>query len=214
MRLPILRVRLAVNELHIVRALCITVSGTIPGTCSVVANALAAISGHLDEVHRPIHAAFHGRGVHIHGKLAVLQLEKLVVVIIFQEEKPRSHIGSGHKVETNTARHWSDTVNSLVLPVIHCLQCAFLRTSFRISTDACVPLVAVIAIPVPLSRVDPAPVGVQNQLVLLGSALPFGAFLHCHSWASFGLEGARLLRSARWEQKQKGEESHGSSPRG
>mmetsp|Transcript_72377 Transcript_72377/g.172882 ORF Transcript_72377/g.172882 Transcript_72377/m.172882 type:complete len:294 (+) Transcript_72377:772-1653(+) len=59
MRLPILRVRLAVNELHIVRALCITVSGTILGTCGVVADVLAAIGGHLDEVHRPIHAALH-----------------------------------------------------------------------------------------------------------------------------------------------------------
>ena len=89
-RSPINNIGLAINELNVVGALSITVSGTIFGTSHVVASTIATVLIHLHKVTGSIHSALQFRHVEFHGELSVLEIEHLVLVGAVHNEKPRS----------------------------------------------------------------------------------------------------------------------------
>lgn len=87
---------LAVDELDVMRALCIAVTSSIFGT-SLVAGVLSTttISVHLGEVKRAVKTTGKVGDVDIEGELLVLELEQHVVIVICQEVHARADVGLG-----------------------------------------------------------------------------------------------------------------------
>ena len=85
-----------VDELEILRALSIAVTGTVFGT-SLVGGVLrhATVLGHLREVQSTIETAGKVGDVHIKGELAVQKLEHLVVAVILHEVDAGTDVGAG-----------------------------------------------------------------------------------------------------------------------
>mmetsp|Transcript_37093 Transcript_37093/g.69175 ORF Transcript_37093/g.69175 Transcript_37093/m.69175 type:complete len:219 (-) Transcript_37093:43-699(-) len=203
MRLPILGVCLASDELHVMWALRIAVSSAIPGSRRVVPEPLSSILGHLHKVHGSVHAALDLGGIHVQGKLTVLELEHHVVLLILHEEEPRAHIGSCDESKTNTSGNRGHTIGALILCVIHSFNGTGLRTSFRIRANGGVPNISGVAVGIALSSVDPPPVCIQYQLLVLGSTTPsFGTLLHGDGRAAFHLQVPCLLAQTKLKEQQ------------
>mmetsp|Transcript_57187 Transcript_57187/g.136287 ORF Transcript_57187/g.136287 Transcript_57187/m.136287 type:complete len:217 (-) Transcript_57187:46-696(-) len=206
---------LAVHELHIMRALSITVASAIlgPGYVGATTSGLPAICIHLHKVHGAVQAAGHVEHVHRQSKLSVLQLEDFVHVGALQHvdagTKVRAILGGAHKVQPKPIVDGIDAVCLLVVFLRVALHMAICSTARWIRAQRGIPIPVLVAVGV-LAIVDPPPIGVQDQLVLLGrAAARFGALLHGHGRIAFRLQGARLLRTAEREQKKQDAQSHG-----
>ena len=109
---------LAVDELDVVRALGVAVSGTVLGASLVAGEAgLATVGVHLDKVERAVETAGEVRHVDVEGELLVLQVEHLVGGVILREEvDTRPDVlrvwTLGHELEAKCVSARGDTVGA------------------------------------------------------------------------------------------------------
>ena len=200
---------LAVDELHVVWALGIAVSSSVLGT-SLVAWVLghSSISIHLREVQSTVESARKVGHVNVEGELVVLQLEGLVGGVIRQKIDTGSNVRSGgslgDELESQSIVARGDTVSARVVSSV---KSAVRGAGLWIWADGGVPGVASVTVGVPGGCVQPSPVGIKNDLRVLGGAASSAcADLYGHCWMRLCSQGADLL-AADGGQKGEGSES-------
>lgn len=202
---------LAIDELDIVGALGIAVSGTVLGTSLVVGVfRFTTISSHLDKVHGTIETAGELGDVDVEGELLVIGLEHLV-----------SNIGGVHQIDTGAdvragalgdelvgerVTAGGDTVHT---GVVSTLDGAVLGTSNGVGTLGVVPFAAGVAVGGSGDGMQPAPVGIKHDRGLLGStSTGSGALSPCELGMDLGGEGTNLLGRG---DEEEGERDEGGS---
>lgn len=200
---PVNDVGLTVDELHVMGALRVTVSGSVCGTSGIAGVVChSSVKSHLREVKGTIESTGEVGHVNIEGELVVLQVEALVGAVICQKVDTRSDVGTGDESESQGVSGSLDTVNTLVISTV---KSAVGGASLWVWAEGFVPAVACVAVGGVLSRVQPSPVGVKNNLGVLGGARSSaGASRHRHGRVSLSLEGTDLLAA---DSGQKGESS-------
>ena len=184
---PVQRVRLAVDELDVVRALRVAVARAVLGA-GVVAAVLreAAVATHLHKVQRAVQAAGQLAHVHVEGELAVLELEHLVVRVVLHEEHAAADVRAVvpaaaraavcHEVQpqrralARRPRRGAHAVGGLVVGHGARIQRAVLRAAHRVGADRHVPRVARVAVGVRALLVHPHPVRVYHHPARCGRA--------------------------------------------
>lgn len=166
---------LAVNELHVVRALSIAISSSVLGT-SLVGSVFshAAISIHGREIESSVKATSEVGNIDVESKLLVLQAEHLVLGVIGHEVDSASDVllgTRGHELEREGVTSAVDTIGSRVVST---LQSAVACACGGIGAELCIPGVSGVTVGVASFRVEPAPVGVEDDLSLLSSATAGG----------------------------------------
>ena len=157
---------LAVDELKIPRALSIAIASSVLGA-SLVGRILGSstISIHGDEVDGTVETAAETGKVDIKGELLVEQGEHLVLGIALHEIQTRTNVGGiatlGDEGQGQGIAAGGDTIG---LGVIGTLEHAVLGAVGVLSAEGGVPLVAGVAVLVVTGLVDPAPVGVDDDL--------------------------------------------------
>lgn len=192
---PALNIGLAVDELDVVRALRVTVSGSVLGT-SLVGGELghATIGVHLTEVDSTVQAARQLRHIHVKGELLVEQVEHAVLGVRSHQVGTRTDVAAvgvlGDKVELQgTGARGGDAVGATVVCTIDRAVCGAGRA---IWAERCVPGVARVAVCVSAGGVRPAPVGIKRDLGLLRLAAAGGrARLDGERRVCLGSESAR-----------------------
>lgn len=87
---------LSVDELDVVGALRITVSGSVLGTGLVVGVLSETTIGvHLGEIERAVETARKLGDINIEGEFGVVQVEQLVVACVAEQEDTGSNVGVG-----------------------------------------------------------------------------------------------------------------------
>mmetsp|Transcript_81765 Transcript_81765/g.189927 ORF Transcript_81765/g.189927 Transcript_81765/m.189927 type:complete len:246 (-) Transcript_81765:2-739(-) len=171
---PVLKIGLATDELQIVGALRIAVTGAVFGACFVVALTQAAIGLHLYKVDCTVQAAFQGGHVHIEGELTVQQLEHHVGVLVLHHVQSRANRLTVLKLQPDAVAHGAHAVRALILLRVHALQSASACAREAIRAEGFIPgrwrtFDAVLVLV--LARVmQPTPLGVHGERLLLGSA--------------------------------------------
>lgn len=202
-----LNVYLSVDELHVVWALSITVSCTVTGTSLVAwVLGLSSVGIHLGEVKSSVESARKVAHVNIEGELVVLESKCLVGVVIGHEVDTGSDVGTGalgDELERQGVIGSGDTIGPRVVGT---LNSAVGGAGHRVWAKLLVPGVSSVAVGVAGGAVKPSPVGIQNDLRVLGGANAAGAAsLHGHSWMNFSLVGTDLLAADGGHQTQGGE---------
>lgn len=197
---------LSIDELHVVWALSITVSSTVASTSLVAwVLGLSSIGIHLGEVESSVDSARKVAHVDIEGELVVLESKGLVGVVIGHEVNSAADVGSsalGDELESQSVAGSGDTVS---LGVFGTLKSAVAGAGGWVWAKSTVPGVASVAVGVARLVVKPSPVGIENDLGVLGCAdTARGASLHGHSWMNFWLGGTDLLTADSGQQRERG----------
>lgn len=155
-------VYLAIDKLDILRALRVAIPSAILGTGLVPAERLEpTILEHLAKVHGAVQPARELGDVHVKGEFLVEEVEQLVlvraghevdsgadilaVVVLLDKLEPQGSGGRG-----------GDAVGAAVVGAV---DGAVLRAGGSVWAGGCVPLVAGVAVGVPVRDMCPAPVG-------------------------------------------------------
>ena len=173
-------VGLAIDELDVVRALGVAVTG--PELCpgGVSSERGTSVSRHLGEVQGAVEAAGQRRHVDREGELPVLQLEHLVAagIIGVEQVMPAAHVGAILVLcdESQIQGAWIpiNAVGSGQAGPVNTLDCAVGGASGWIGAEGCIPGVAGVAILIAPCLVGPSPIRVQGRGRGLGDALPRG----------------------------------------
>lgn len=201
------KIYLSVDELHVVWALSITVSGTVTSTSLVAwVLGLSTICVHLGEVKSTVDSARKVAHVNIEGELVILEREGLVGIVISHEVDSASNVGAsalGDELEGQGVVGSGDSVCGGIVGTLNgAVGCA----GDWVWAELLVPGVSGIAVGVARGAVQPSPVGIENDLGVLGGANAAGsASLHGHSWVDFSLVGTDLLTADSGQQRQGGE---------
>jgi hypothetical protein len=142
-RIPINDVGLTVDELDIVRALRIAITGAVVGTGLIVSEALASVVVHLNEIHGTINAAFKMRDINVHRELPILQIKHLVAVIAIQQVQARANIRTmgvfSDEAQLDTAVYLRDAILTGVTISGHTFDSAPLSASYWVIAQRCIP---------------------------------------------------------------------------
>mmetsp|Transcript_25474 Transcript_25474/g.29100 ORF Transcript_25474/g.29100 Transcript_25474/m.29100 type:complete len:267 (-) Transcript_25474:745-1545(-) len=84
-RNPIDDISFTINEFHIMRALCITISRTIFGAGIVITNSLSTVRFHLREVHGSVHTAVEFGDINFKREFTILQMKHSIIFIILHD---------------------------------------------------------------------------------------------------------------------------------
>lgn len=163
---------LAVDELDVVGALGVTVARSVLGAGLVAGEAgHATILVHLGEVKGTVDTARHVGNIDIKGELLVEQVEHVVVGLVSHQVDTRANVlaerALSHELELKLATRSSDSVGP---GVVGAVESAVGGTSLAIGAKRGVPGAASVAVVVTVLHVKPAPVGVEGDLCLKGSA--------------------------------------------
>jgi hypothetical protein len=114
-----LKAYLSVDELDIVWALRIAVSGSVLGT-SLVARVLGhtTVGFHLREVDGTIETAAKVGDIDVEGEFLVLEFEHLVGRLAGHQVDTRTNIGTGHELEGKSITRGGDTIGTRVVGTI------------------------------------------------------------------------------------------------
>ena len=165
---------LTVDELQITWALRITVSNAILGTSfisGVSGHSTIGIHGH--EVKRAIKTARKIGDIHVEGELVVQKVELRIRGISVHEIQTRTDIGG---ISSNSDECKLQRVSARSSAVCSCiigsLKSAVGGASCVIWAESCIPGVSGVAVRsrAACSIVYPAPIGIDNNFSLLGSA--------------------------------------------
>lgn len=131
---------LAVDELQITRALRVTVTSSVLGTCLVaIVLSQATIGIHGDKVQSSIESAGQTGSVHIECELLVLQLEDLVGTIVLHQKQTGANVGSSDKAQSEGIAIGGRTVGA---GVVSALQSTVCGASLVIGAESRIPLVS------------------------------------------------------------------------
>lgn len=185
---------LSVDELHVVWALGITISGSVLRS-SLVRSVLghATVGIHGGEVDSSVESTWQVRHIDVEGELLALQAEHLVFGVIGHEVDSASDVllcARGHEFEGQGVTSAVDTVGAGVVSSLHG---AVGGTCGGIGAESSIPGVSGVAVGEALGRVKPAPVRVEDDLGLLGGAAAGRALLRSHGRVGFGDIGSNLL---------------------
>jgi hypothetical protein len=115
-RVPALNVGLSVDELDVVGALGVAVSGSILGTGLVVALVDTTVGGHLDEVESTVQTARQLGGIDVESELLADEVEHLVLGVALHEVGTRTDVAAGrtlgNKLEGQSIAAGGDTVGA------------------------------------------------------------------------------------------------------
>ena len=136
-RVPIQHVRLALDELDVVRALSIAVACAVGCTGVVVADTLVAVLRHLDKVEGTIDATRQFGDVDIDSELLVDELKHLVGLLIGAHHvKTAANVGCvttlGEEVELKIVTVRADSIDVAHIILRDLVEGAILRTGVRI----------------------------------------------------------------------------------
>lgn len=190
---------LAVDELHVVWALSVAISSSVLST-SLIGTELghATISVHGREVKSSVKATSEVRNIDIKGELLVLQAEHLVLGVIGHEVDSASDVllgARGHELEREGVTSAVDTIGTRVVST---LQSAVACACCGIGAELRIPGVSGVAVGVASFRVEPTPVGVEDDLGLLSSATAGGTPLGGQGRVDFrGIGSNQLAFDAR-----------------
>ena len=110
---------LAVDELDILRALRVTVTGTELGSGLVVGElGHTTVLVHLDEVDSTVKTAREVGDVDVETEFLVHELEHLVVGLVLHEVNTRSDVGASHELESEGVATGGDTVSAGVVSTV------------------------------------------------------------------------------------------------
>jgi hypothetical protein len=125
--------------------------------------------------------------------LLVQEVEHLVAAVVLHEVDTRADVLASNKLQADGVATSGDAISR---GVVHTLECAVRSAGLGIGAKRGVPLVPIVAVGVRvgLSSVEPAPVGVENDLgVDRHTAAGLGAFLGRKGGVDLSGEGADLL---------------------
>lgn len=175
--IPALNIGLAIDELDVMRALRVTVTGSVLGT-SLVGGELghATIGVHLTEVHSTVQTARQLRHIHVKGELLVEKVEHAVLAVRRHQVSTRTNVPAvavaGDEVELQgTGARSGDAVGATVVCTIEGAVCG---AGSSIRAESCVPGVTRVAVCVAAGGVRPTPVGIKCDLGLLSCAAAGG----------------------------------------
>lgn len=202
---------LAIDELDIVGALGIAVSGPVLGASLVVGEfGFTTISSHLDKVHGTIETAGELRDIDVEGELLVVGLEHLV-----------SDIGGVHQIDTGANVRTGALGDKLVgervtasgdtvhTSIVSTLDSAVLGTGDGVGTEGRIPGAAGVAVGQAGGGMQPAPVGIKHDRGLLGNtSTGSGTLSPCELGMDLGGVGANLLGRG---DEEEGERDEGGS---
>ena len=198
---------LATDELQVTGALGVAVTSTILGTSLVGGVARhATILLHSDEVEGTIETALEGGQVNIESELVVHEVEHLELVRSVHEIESGANVGAvlvlGEELEGEGVTAGGGTIGRAI---VGALDGTLLGTLGASLADGLNPLISIVAVVITVGRVEPAPVGVNDDLGVDGrAAAGSGTLLPRHLGVSLGLLLADLLGG-----NQRGEESKG-----
>lgn len=200
-------VSLTVDELDIVWALSIAVTGTVLSTSLVTRVAgLSSIGVHLREVESTVQTARKLGDIDIEGELLVEEVEHLVgLVLVVHKIDTGTDVGGvltlGDEAEGKGITGSGDTVGSGVVSTI---KSAVGSASGWVRAERGVPGVTIVAVGSTGGSVKPAPVGIEDNRVLLGNtATRLGALLGGDLWVGLSGEGTDLLSSGEGGKSQR-----------
>lgn len=175
------------DELHVVWALSIAVTGTVLGT-SLVGWVLGhtTVLVHLDKVQGSVDTARGVGDIDIKGELLTDGVEHVVVGVVLQQVDTRTNVGSrrsGHELQGDSIAAGGDTVGT---GVIGALKSAVSSARGVVWAEGAVELVAGVAVVELVGSIvsEPTPVGVDDDLGVLGGTA---------ARASTGVRGQRRM---------------------
>lgn len=192
---PAFDVALTVDELEITRALAVTVTSSILGT-GLVGGVLghATIGIHVHKVEGTVETTGQVRHIHIEGELLVQQVELLVGSVVLQQIQTRTDVllrSSSDKVQAQRVAAGGNTVCAGVASTVQStVGCA----GHIVGAEGGIPSVAGIAVGRATGRVNPAPVGIDDNTASHGSAAATGSTLGPgQRWVSLSRQSTSLL---------------------
>jgi hypothetical protein len=203
---------LAVDELDVVGALRVAVSGSVFGTSLVAAVFRhATISFHLGEVDGTVETASEVGHVNVESELLVLELEQLIGRVVCHEVDTRADVRASLELESQGITRGGDTVGARVVSTI---ESAVLSAGNTIGAEGSIERGTGVAVGITGGGVEPAPVRVEGDRTSLGSAATrLGALLPAERRVVLSGLSADLLgsneRNEREERSECGREFHG-----
>lgn len=195
---------LSVDELDVLGALRVAVSGSVLST-GLVASVLglSTIGVHGDKVQSAVQTAREPRNISVEGELLVLQVEELVLLVgLVHEVDTGSNVRASDELEVDRVAAGGDTVGTRVVSTVKgAVGCA----SGTVWAVLSVPCLAGVAVGVATSIVDPTPVAVEHNGVLLGSAARSSALLGGDLRVVLGGGGTCLLAIGLSEEGEDGD---------
>ena len=198
----------SVNELDVTRALRVAVSSSVLGT-SLVSWELgqATVGVHLGEVESTVQTARKVGNIDIEGELLVEDLEQLVFRVAGHEVDAGTDVllgRRGNELESKRVPAGGDTVGALVVGAV---ESAVGRTGGTVGAESGVPGVSGVAVGGSGGGMEPAPVGVEDDLSggLGNTATSGGARLPGESGVRLRSEGADLLTAHHGEERESDE---------
>jgi len=170
---PSFNVGLSVDELDVVWALSIAVTGTILGTSLVVCIlGLTTIGSHLSKVQSTVQTAGEVRNIDIESELLVVWFEHLILAVrVVHEVDTGTDVGRvwalGDILESEGAAGGGDTIGARV---VRTLESAVLRTGCSVRAESGIKGATVIAVCAARGSVKPTPVRVEHNGTRLLSA--------------------------------------------
>jgi len=201
----------AVNELEITGALRVAVSSSVLGT-RLVGGVLghATIKVHLGEVDGTVQTAGQVRDIHIHSVLRVDGLEVLVLGVGLHEVDTRADILVGARGDELEGEGVAAGGNAVGAGVVSTVQSAVGGAGGRVGcgTENGVELVSGVAIGRASGGMEPAPIGIEDNLAgLVDASTGDGALLPGEGGVSLSGQGADLLSRGVDEEDGKGKKS-------
>jgi len=206
---PAIGVCNTVDELDVSGALGVAVSGSVLGTSLVRREpGNTTVGVHLGEVEGTVETTGKVGDIDVEGELLVENLEKLVLAVAVggQHVDTGTDVllrGVGHELEGECIAACSDTVGARVVSTV---KGAVLGASGTVGTESRVPGVTGVAVVRASGAVEPAPVGVEDDLSGLAGAARRRALLPGERRVGLSGKGANLLGECRGGEG-KGEES-------
>ena len=181
---------LAIDELDVLGTLRVTVPSAIRSS-SLVRSGEATIARHLGEVQGTIDTTRKSRDVNIKGELLVEQIEQLVVLALDTQ-----HVQTRADIATRLERHGqSVTIGcyAICARVVRTIESTVLGTGGAVWAQGLVPSLASVAVVRAGCAVNPAPIGVQDDTVLLFGAARCSAVRQRERWMGLLGKSADLL---------------------
>ena len=198
----------SVNELDVTRALRVAVSSSVLGT-SLVSWELgqATVGVHLGEVESTVQTARKVGNIDVEGELLVEKLEHLVGRVACHEVDTRTDVllgRSGHELEGESVAAGGDAVGTRVVGTV---ESAVGRTGNTVGAESGIPGVSSVAVGGSRGRVEPAPVGVEDDLAggLGSTPATGGALLPGQGRVGLSRKSADLLTAHHGDERESDE---------
>jgi hypothetical protein len=203
-------VGLSGDELDVVGALSIAITGSVLGTSLVVGlGGHATIGLHVGEVEGTVKTARKVGDIDVKGELLVLDLEHLIFgVVRGHEVDTRTNVGAGALGDKLHGKSVSRGGDTICATVVGTLNGAVLGAGDGVRAEGGIPSVTGVAVGITGGGVEPTPIGIEYDGTGLSSARATGrALLPTHAGMNFSSVSADLLAIGDRQEREREESS-------